>query len=217
MLLAAKLEEDDKQFTAEELYAEMSTIVFAGHETTATSLMWLFYVLATRPEIEARLLAEFDAVLGDRDPMMADVPNLVYTNQVINEVLRLYSPAVAVSRHAIADDEVGGYVVKGGRDIFVNIIGMHTHPDYWDDPETFNPDRFAPEKMKTMHKFLFIPFLNGGRRCIGEPLARAEMAMFVPMIMRRYRLGLRPGQTVEHEVQFVLQPKDGMPMTVERR
>ncbi len=218
MLLAAKLENSNKQFTDTELIAEMSAIVFAGHETTAVTLTWIFALLAKHPEVEAKLLAEFDRVLDGRDPTMADVPNLTYTTQVIDETLRLYPPAFATSRHAAAADQLGDYAIEAKKAVLINIIGMQNNPRYWDAPEQFNPDRFAPEKAKERHKYLFMPFLNGPRKCIGEPLARSEMAIILPMILRRFRLTLpSPQTTLAHDVRFVMEPRGAMTMLLSDR
>lgn len=204
-------------FTQNQMIFEMSSIVFAGHETTATTLTWLLYMLTQHPAVERKLYEEVDTVLEGRTPMMDDLANLSYLNRVINETLRLYPAARATTRRAIEGDVIGGYSIRPGENIFINIRGIHTDPRYWNDPYTFDPDRFLPERTANRHKWAFIPFLNGPRKCIGEPLSRAEMQLILVMILQRFRFTFPEGAVVEEDAGFVLRPKDGLDLIVTTR
>ena len=204
-------------FTQKQMIYEMSSIVFAGHETTATTLTWLIYALSQHPDIEQKLLAELDSVLEGRTPTMDDLANLPYLNMVINETLRMYPAARATSRQAIEADEIGGYKIRKGEIVYINIQGIHLDEHYWESPLVFDPERFSAERSKERHKWAFLPFLNGPRKCIGEPLSRVEMQLILATILQRYRFRLPDGATVEPEAGFVLQPKGGLPMILEVR
>ncbi len=204
-------------FTQTQMIYEMSSIVFAGHETTATTLTWLLYALTQNPDVEQKLVAELDSVLGGRTPSMEELADLPYLNQVINETLRMYPAAVATTRKAIEADEIGGYTVRAGENVFINIRGIHMDERYWDNPKRFDPERFSAENSANRHKWAFIPFLNGPRKCIGEPLSRVEMQLILATMLQRFRFRLPAGATVEEEAGFVLQPKGGLNMIIEAR
>lgn len=215
MLLMARDPESDQTFTMEQLIVEMSAIVFAGHETTAVTLTWLFWLLTQHQDVADKLYVEIDDVLEGRAPEVDDLANLPYLNQVINETLRMYPAAMSTTREAIADDEVDGWCIEQGRSIFINIIGLHYSDRYWQEPQKFDPERFSADK--NHHRFAFLPFLDGPRKCIGEPLSRMEMQLIVARLLQEFRFHEPAGETVELEAGFVLQPKDGLRLTVERR
>ena len=141
--------------------------------------------------------------------------NLPYLNKVINETLRYYPAASATTRQAVEDDIIGGYRIRKDEQIFINIRGLHFDERYWDNPETFDPERFSAEKTKARHKWAFLPFLNGPRKCIGEPLSRAEMQLILATMLQKFRFKLPAGAVVEEEAGFTLQPKGGLKMRLE--
>ena len=146
------------------------TLLIAGHETTAAVLTWTFHCIADRPDVVARLQAEVDAVLGDRRPSMEDTRALRYTTRVINEAMRLYPQPPVLIRRAVEEDEVGGYTVEAGSDIFISIWNLHRSPALWDRPDEFDPDRFAldgPTPNEVTEEFRYLPFGGGKRKCIG--------------------------------------------------
>lgn len=212
MLLAARLEDSDQSFTEDQVIYEMSQIVFAGHETTATTLTWLLYELARHPHVEAQLRAELERVLEGRAPAMEDLHNLTYMMQVLNETLRMYPAAYVASREAVEEDMLGDAAVSAEARIMINIIGIHHDPNHWPFPERFDPDRFEADRAKEHDKFAFMPFLNGPRKCIGEPLSRVEMQLILATVLQNYRFELPAGAQVEREAAFVLQPKGGLNM-----
>jgi cytochrome P450 len=187
-------------------------LFFAGHETTATSLCWIHYLLWQHPAARARLRAEVRDVLGDRMPTSADLDRLVYTEQVINESLRLYSPIHSISRVALEDDMIGGYNIPAGATIYVSLHATHRLARYWPDPDRFDPDRFTPEAEAARPRFAFIPFAAGHRNCIGGTAAIAELKLAVAQIAQRYELALAPGQRVEGAAGTTMHPRWGMRM-----
>ena len=204
-------------FTQEQLMYEMSSIVFAGHETTAATLTWVLFMLTQHPAVEQRVIAEIDSVVGERQPTMNDLANLTYLNQVINETMRLYPVARATNRQAVEADVLGGYNIRAGENIYINIQGIQRDGRYWDDPMRFDPDRFSAERSADRHKWAFLPFLNGPRKCIGEPLSRVEMQLILVTMLQCFRFRLPVGAVVEEEAGFVLQPKGGLELILEAR
>ncbi|MBF6351441.1 cytochrome P450 [Nocardia flavorosea] len=167
---------------------EVLTMLFAGHETSASTLAWAWYSIGRHPEVEQQLLDEVDRVLGERTPTMADVPALVVAKQVILETLRLYSPAWQTVRQAGTDDEIGGFRIAAGTQIFWSYYLVHRHPDFWDDPERFDPGRFAGSNAINGDMPGFYPFGAGPRLCIGNTFAMAEMQLALAMTLQRMRL-----------------------------
>jgi cytochrome P450/SAM-dependent methyltransferase len=196
---------------------ETMTILLAGHETTANLLTWTWYLLSRHPEVEARLHAEIDEVLGDRPPALADLPALVYTGRVLNEALRLYPPVWALGRRAIVDHEVDGYTIPTGSIVAVNPYVMHHDPRFYPDPFRFDPDRWTDEERGKRPKYAYFPFGGGPRLCLGESFAWLETRLVVAAFARRWRLRVAPGHRVEPAPGLTLRPKYGMRMVVERR
>lgn len=190
---------------------EAATIFMAGHETTAASMTWLWYILANAPEVEARMHREIAEVVGARAPTMADVPKLAYTRAVIDETLRLYPPVPLLSRQAGADDHVCGVKVEKGSLILVVPWLLHRHRKYWDDPDTFRPERFLGEETPR-DSFCYIPFAAGPRICAGLSFAQYEMVLLVAVLARRFRPRVAPGHTVRPVCRLTLRPEGGMPM-----
>jgi len=200
-----------------QLRDEVTTILMAGHETTANALAWTWYLLARHPDAEARLHAELDAVLGGRRPSFADLARLTYTRQVIEETLRLYPPAHTISRTAIAADRFGAVPVPAGSVITISPYTTHRNPTLWPDPERFDPDRFAPDQVAGRHRFAYLPFGGGPRICIGTAFAMAEAQAIVATVAQDWRLRLAPGHKVEPVGLITLRPASGVWVTAERR
>lgn len=217
MLLAARDEETGTGMTDLQLRDEVMTIFLAGHETTANALTWTFYLLSQHPEAARRLEEEVDAVLGDRRPTFDDLPKLAYTGRVFEEAMRRFPPIPYIERVAVADDVIGGYHIPAGAEVGLNIGLVHHHPEFWDDPDTFDPDRFLPERVAERHRFAYLPFGGGGRVCIGNNFAMMEGKLVLAMIAQRFRLHLRPGHPVLREPTLTQRPKHGMPLKLELR
>lgn len=217
MLMAAQDDENGGGMSDRYLRDESVTVFGAGHETTSGALTWTFYLLSQHPEIEARLMAELDSVLGGRPATFADLANLRYTEMVIKETMRLYPPAWSTTRESIEDVEIGGYTVKKQRNVFINIYGIHRDERFFADPLRFDPERFSAENEKNIPKYAYLPFGAGPRICIGNAFAMMEAKLLLATIMQRYQLSLAPGQVVEPERVFTLRPKYGMKMVAALR
>jgi cytochrome P450 len=213
-LLGARDEETGESMSDEQLHDELISMIFAGHETVSLGLTWTWYLLATAPPAVRRLQREVAEVLEGRTPTVEDVPDLRYTTMVIEEALRLYPPIWLVPRAPIADDEVGGYRIQAGTMIFLCPYVTHRHPDFWDEPEGFDPERFTEERSAGRPRYAWFPFGGGPRQCIGAPFALLEMQLVVAMIAQRYRLTLVPGHPIALEPMVTLRPRHGMLMTL---
>jgi len=202
------------EFDDRSLRDQILTVFFAGHETSATSLSWIHYLLHEHPEVRAKVRAEVDRVVGGRVPTSADLDSLTYTEQVINETLRLYSPIHSISRVALTDDFLGGYHIPAGTTIYVSLHATHRLRKFWPDPNRFDPDRFTAENVERRPRFAFIPFAAGHRNCVGASTAIVELKLAVAMIAQRYNLALAPGQRVEGCAGTTMYPRYGMNMLV---
>jgi cytochrome P450 len=196
---------------------EVASIFLAGHETTAITLAWAFYLLDRHPMVEARVHEEVDRVLGDRVPVGGDLERLPFCRAVIDETLRLFPPVHIFSRQALADDVVCGHLVPKGS--FVNVASwvLHRHKLFWKDPQEFRPERFLPENADQIERFAYIPFGTGPRVCLGKHLGILEATMLFAMVAKSFRLRLKPGTAVEPLGRMTLRPRWGMPMVVEPR
>lgn len=188
MLLDAQDEDTGLGMTDEEVRDEAVTLLLAGHETTANALAWTWAFLAEHPDVEARLHAEVDA-LG-RPPTFDDLPRLGYTRQVLAESMRLRPPAWTVGRQTVRDLSLDGVPVRKGTALLFSPLHLHRDPRFWDDPERFDPDRFAPEAKTSRHKFAYLPFSAGRRGCIGEQFAWAEGVLVLAAVAQRWQLAL---------------------------
>lgn len=197
---------------------EVASIFLAGHETTATTLTWAFYLLNLHPEVERKIHEEIDRVLGDRPLTYEDVAHLIYTRAVIDETLRLYPPVHVFSRQAIGEDVLSNNVRVPPRS-FITIASwvLHRHKKYWEEPDNFLPERFLPENAHQIHQYAYIPFGAGPRICPGKHLGLLEAVSLLAMIARTYRLRLREGHPVEPLGRMTLRPRWGMPMKFTRR
>jgi len=217
MLLSMRDEEAGEGMTDAQLRDEVMTMFLAGHETTANALAWVWYLLGRHPAEEARLHAELDAVLGDRDPGFADLSRLVYARQVFEESMRLYPPAHTISRQAIGPDRLGDTAVPAGAVVTIAPWVTHRNPKLWPDPERFDPDRFQPEAVKARPRFAYLPFGGGPRICIGASFAMTEGVLVLATLARRFRPRLAEDRVVQPVGQITLRPEGGLTMRVERR
>lgn len=217
-LVAALDEDTGARMTVKEVRDEVLTIFVAGHETTASAMTFVWYLLSQHPAAEARLHAELDAVLGGRAPTDADLPRLVFARRVIEESMRIYPPAPGLSaRVALKADEIAGHRIPAGGVVMMSPWVLHRHRTLWDNPTKFDPDRFSPERSVGRPRFAYMPFGGGPRVCIGQQLAMTEAILILATLAQRYRLRLKPGHKVEIQNRVTIRPKDGLPMTVERR
>jgi cytochrome P450 len=217
MLLTAREDETGNGMSATELLDEVVTMIFAGYETTATALAWTWFLLSKYPEVTKRLELELEQVLHGDAPTFADLPELRYAQMVFQESMRLYPPVWILTRKAISDDVVGGYDVASGTVVALSPYVTHRHSAFWENPEAFVPERFAPELMQRRPRYSFFPFGGGPRQCVGHAFAQMEAALIIAMVAQRYRLHLVPGHNVKPLPLGILRPMNGVPMTLHRR
>lgn len=171
---------------------EIFTMFIAGHETTALTLTWMMTLLEGRQDVIDHMVAEVDAVLGDRDPGFEDFPKLVYLRQVVDETLRLKGPVAMTARTVVEDDEVAGVRVKKGEMVFPFFYGAHRHKDFWDEPQRFDPGRFDAERSKGRNPWSYVPFAAGQRQCIGMMFSLVETVVLLAQLLRRFELSIDP-------------------------
>jgi cytochrome P450 len=198
-----------------QLVREIMTLIVAGHETTASTLNWTWYLLSTSAEVEEKLSSELNAAPGSGSPEIADLAKFVYTRQVIEEALRLYPALWLMTRAALKDDQLGDYLVPAGTEIYISPYLIQRNPAFWEDPDRFNPDRFGPDEVRTRHPMTMIPFSAGPRKCIGESLARMEMQIHLMTIAKHLRLRTVSKQPIQLEAGVNLRNKHDFIMTPE--
>lgn len=203
--------------STKEVRDQIMTILFAGHETTANALAWTWYLLAKHPSIVHQLHAELAAVLRGRTPTVEDLPHLHYTRRVIEEALRFYPPVWGIPRSPIAADEIRGYRIPKDSHVIVSPYVTHRHPEFWENPEQFNPERFTPKCSADRPRFAYFPFGGGPRQCLGEHLAMTESLVIIATVAQRYHLCLVPRFQVEPEPAVTLRPCHGILMTLHKR
>lgn len=216
MLLAAR-DEDGSQMDDRQLRDEVMTLFLAGHETTALTLAWSWYLIGTHPEAEKKFHAELDEVLGDRAPTAADLPRLKFTEQIARECMRLYPPAYGLGREAINDCEIGGYRVPAGTQIFMFQWAMQRDPRFYDEPLAFKPERWTEEFAERLPKYAYFPFGGGPRACIGASFAMMEIILCLAAIGQKFRLEIVPDHPVSIYPAMSLRPKDGIKVVVKSR
>jgi cytochrome P450 len=227
MLLEARDTETGEGMGDRQVRDEIITLLIAGHETVASALTWTWLLLSQNPDAEKRLYAAVTAAGPGlpSDPVLpaangappVPLSGPPFTQQVFDEALRLYPPAWIITRRAVGEDCIGGYPLKAGTLVIISPYTLHRNPEFWEDPEVFNPDRFAPELVESRPRFSYLPFGGGPRLCIGDSFARMEAQLILTTVLKRFRLSLAAGQQVEVEPLVTLRPKHGMWMQVTRR
>jgi len=216
MLLHAVDDETQKGMTHTQLFDEVITIFLAGFETTSTALTWVWSLLAHSPEAEQILRAEIGTVLGERVPTLEDIPKLIYCRQVLQESMRLYPPVPLLPRTSLAEDEFGGYRIPKGSIFLMFYYGLHHNPDFWDNPDAFDPLRFSPEQIESRHRFAYLPFSAGPRQCIGSEFAMMEGVFVLAMLLQRYKITVVEGQTISPSLSVTLKPSKNIKARMRR-
>jgi cytochrome P450 len=217
MMADAQDPETGRRMTPEELRDNMLAFLVAGHETTALALSWALYLAAIAPEVQERLGAEARAACGDGPAGAEHLEQLTYTRQVIEEALRLYPPAGMLSRTARGEDEICGRRIRKGDTVILPIYALHRHAMWWDAPDAFDPENFAPDRVAARDRFLYLPFGAGPRICIGMGFALIEAQIILASLMARFRFSPAAGQEPKPVMVMTLRPKGGIMLAIDRR
>ncbi|PYI59786.1 MAG: cytochrome P450 [Verrucomicrobia bacterium] len=203
--------------TEQNIRDQIVTFFSVGHETTATGLMWTWYLLSENPAVAAKLYREVDHVLSDRLPSGQDCERLRYTRMVFAESMRLYPPIWLMTRRAVRDTKINGFTIRSGSYVHLSPFVMHRDPRYFPEPERFDPERWTPEAVAARPKFSYFPFGGGSLQCIGESFAWMQGVLTIATLARRWQMRLVPGHRIELDPHITLRSRCGMPMKLERR
>ena len=216
MLLSAR-DEEGRPMPDELVRDESLTLLLAGHETTANALTWAWDALARNPDAEARLHAELDAVLSERDPVPDDYPRLTYTRDVIAETMRLRPPAWILGRRVIRPVRIGDWDLRAGAVILMSQIVTHRNPRFWREPEAFRPERWSNGETEGLPRGAYFPFGGGNRICIGESFAWTEAVLVLAALARRIRFRATDLSPVPLDPLVTLRPGRPVVMRAENR
>jgi len=213
-LVESTRQETDPQVAKDRMRDELVTLLLAGHETTASTLSWAFHLLDRHPQVWERLHAEAVEVLSGGEADYALLARLPYATMIIEEVMRLYPPVWILPRIAQQEDVIGGYRVPAGADVLICPYLLHRHPDLWEQPDRFDPERFNPANAARRNRYSYIPFGAGPRFCVGNNLGMMEATIVLATVARDLRLTTVPGYEVVGEPMLTLRVRGGLPMTV---
>ncbi len=218
ILLQAR-DEDGKPMSDDQVLAECLTLFGAGHETTATALTWTWYLLCQYPEIYEKVLQEVDSTLQGRTPGYDDLARLPYCLQVFKEAMRLYPPAYVLSRRALRDVEIDGYLISKNGVVLLAPYTLHRREDHFPHPEQFDPERFTPAREKLLPRYAYLPFGAGPRICIGLYFAMMEGHLLLATLAQRVRFSLLPEQTIQPDPlhHLTLRPTGAVNVSVQKR
>jgi len=208
---------DRGEQTESQLRDEMMTMLLAGHDTTALTLVYTWFLLSEHPEAEARLHEEVDEIVGDERPTIDHVQEFEYLDWVLNESMRLYPPVYTIFRTPTEPVEIGGYEVPASANLMLPQWAVHHSERHWDDPEQFDPERWSDERSEDRHRFAFFPFGGGPRHCIGKHLALLEAKLIIATIASDYRLDFQGETPLELLPSLTVHPRQEMAMRVEER
>ncbi len=211
LLLEGEDPETGRSMSTAELRDNLLTFIVAGHETTALTLAWAFYLCAFDQDVQDKARAEAQSALQGRTATAADLPNLPYCRMIIDEALRLYPPAALVSRTAQAPDTLAGREVKKGDTVMIPIYALHRNALLWDDPDAFRPERFAEKPQR----YAYLPFGDGPRICIGASFALQEAVIILATLLAKRRFSPVQGKTPDPVMILTLRPEGGVWLTSE--
>ena len=216
MIMDAR-DENGERMSGEQLQYEVIGMLQQGHDTIGESLAWTLYLLSLHPEIERKLHEEIERVLGGRVPVVADLEHLEYATMVVHESLRLIPPVWILPRDAIRDDKIGGFDIPAKSTILLCPYLTHRHPQFWENPEAFDPERFLPERAKARPRHAYFPFGAGPRLCMGVDMAIMETMLILAMVVQRFKVHLVPGHREEPECILDMIPRHGVRVTLRRQ
>ncbi|MGB7340842.1 MAG: cytochrome P450 [Phototrophicaceae bacterium] len=216
-MLLANETETERQFSAQDIIDQCITFFVAGHETTARSLTFALYAISTNPDVEASFINEIDREMSSTTPKIEELKQMPYLLRTIKETLRLYPSAAFYPRNVVGTDTLSGYTVTEGMQVFLFPYATHRHPDYWENPDQFEPNRFAPEKEAERHPYAYAPFSGGQRICIGNNFSLLESQVMLSLIYKRFKPQLVAGHDPQIKATATLVPTNGMLMTLQTR
>jgi cytochrome P450 len=215
LLLSGKDPETGRVMSDSELIGNLYTFLIAGHETSAVALAWSLWLLAKDQVSQERLREEVAEIAGAREIGPQEVEKLAFTRQVIQEAMRLFPPAAVIARQPRENTTLGPYKVSKREPILVAVWCLHRHEKLWDEPNAFDPGRFAHEKVKARHRYAYLPFGAGARICIGMGFATLEMTTILATFVRDFRFKTVPRRRIELDISFTTRPKGGLPLLVD--
>ena len=210
-------ENNNGQFTDEQIHAQALTFLLAGHETTALLLAWCWDMLAHHSDVQVKLQDEVDGVLGDRFPNAEDIQNLPYTRMIVKETLRMRPPAWTIGRQAVQDCEIGGQHISAGSTVLVSQWVTHHDARFYDDPHQFRPGRWYELENTSFPRYAFFPFGGGSRVCIGEHFAMTEAIAVLAMVSRRWNISSTQAALAKPNPSVTLRPDKSVKLIVGRR
>ena len=218
MLMEVEDADTAERMTDGQLRDEVMTIFLAGNETSSNALTWTLYLLSQNPEAEQKMIDEIDAKFNAGVELnFKTVTEFQYVKQVIEESMRVHPPVWMVGRRTIEEDEIGGYRIEKQTNVLIPIIYLHHTERFWDEPDKFKPERFAPETRNNIDRFVYFPFGGGPRVCIGNNFAMLEMQVILITLYRQFKFKVKEGFVVEPEPLVTLRPRYGMMMYAEKR
>ncbi|MGH8675281.1 MAG: cytochrome P450 [Burkholderiales bacterium] len=216
-LIGAKDPETGKSMNDEQLIDNLLTFYLAGHETTAKALTWTLFLLSRSSQWAGALEEEIERVTGGAPVAAEHIERLALVQQVLKESMRIYPPVPMMSRQAVADTSLDGHPVKAGMSVVMPIYAIHRHRKRWEDPDAFDPQRFAPEREAKIPRYQYMPFGAGPRICIGTAFAMIEATAMLATLLRHARFSPVDGYEPEPIARVTLLPRGGMPLKVSLR
>jgi cytochrome P450 len=217
LLLAARDPELGRSMSDDEIVANLLTFITAGHETTAVALTWTLWLLAKDQATQQLVLDEVRAVAGDQTIDASHVDGLSFCRKVIQEAMRLFPPAPGIARISKVPLEIAGVSIAGGTRVHIPVFALHRNVGLWDNPNAFDPDRFAPDRVKKRSRYAYLPFGAGPRICIGAGFAMIEAAIILATVVRAFCFQSIPGHKPKPVAKLTLRPRGGMPLLITRR
>jgi cytochrome P450 len=217
LLLQALDEETGRVMTDEELVRNLATFMLAGHETTAVALTWTLWLLAKYPHVQDQVAAEAQATIGSGAVAAQQVERLTFTRQVLQEAMRLYPPAPAISRQPLAPLVLGGEQLTPATQVTITIYPLHRNRRVWKNPDSFDPDRFTVDETQARPRYAYLPFGAGPRVCIGASLAMIEATVVLAILVHAFRFSAVTGHRPHPVARVTLRPRGGMPLYIEPR
>jgi hypothetical protein len=205
------------QFDHQQVLDEIKQYIWAATETSALVLAWALYLTSKNPDVAERIRTEGNEVIGDREPIWADYSKLAYSRNAIQETMRMYPPIWSLTRQAELDDTIGGHHIRPGDIVVLCTYAVHHDPRYWNNPEHFDPDRFAPERTKGRPPYSYLPFGAGKRVCIGGSMSQVETVLALSLFLRHFDFEYAGDFPAEVNLTVTLSPRHGLPMRIKRR